>query len=86
LVEGTKCAKFDAPCNVEYYEPVLETLWGVFGPDRLVYGSNWPVSLRFASLATVQQIVMTFFARKGQSALDKVFWKNAQKAYGVTLR
>lgn len=81
LVEGTHCSKGDAPVNAEFYQPVLETLWNSFGADRLIYGSNWPVSGRFAQLATVQQIVTTFFAGKGQVALDKVFWKNAQAAY-----
>ncbi|MDD4871462.1 MAG: amidohydrolase family protein [Kiritimatiellae bacterium] len=86
LVEGTKCSKGDAPVNVEFYQSVLETLWNIFGPDRLVYGSNWPVSARFASLATVQQIAMNFFASKGQAAMDKVFWKNAQVAYRYIAR
>jgi L-fuconolactonase len=81
LVEGTKRAQGGAPSNAEFYHPVLETLWDTFGADRLIYGSNWPVSERFAPLATVQQITMNFFATKGRPALDKVFWKNAQAAY-----
>ncbi|MBM3887838.1 MAG: amidohydrolase [Verrucomicrobia bacterium] len=81
LVEGAKRTKGDASANVEFYQPVLQTLWDTFGADRLIYGSNWPVSERFAPLATVQRLVMSFFATKGQAALDKVFWKNAQTAY-----
>jgi len=81
LVEGTRRTAGDAPVSAAYYQPVLETLWNSFGADRLIYGSNWPVSGRFAELATVQQIVASFFAAKGQDATDKVFWKNAQRAY-----
>ncbi len=81
LVEGTRRTEGDAPVSVEHYQPVLETLWRCFGADRLIYGSNWPVSGRFAELATVQQIVAAFFAAKGQEATDKVFWRNAQQAY-----
>ena len=81
LVEGTRRAKGDAPVNEEYYQPVLEALWDSFGANRLIYGSDWPVSGRFAEIATVQQIVAAFFATKGQDAVDKVFWKNAQTAY-----
>ncbi len=81
LVEGTKHTSGDAPSDPERYQPVLEALWTIFGPDRLLYGSNWPVCGRFAPLATVQQIAMDFFAAKGQTALDKVFWKNARTAY-----
>jgi predicted TIM-barrel fold metal-dependent hydrolase len=81
LVEGTKRRNGDAPSDVEYYRPVLEFLWKTFGADRLIYGSNWLVSARFAPLDRVEQIPLTFFAEKGQAALDKVFWKNAQTVY-----
>jgi predicted TIM-barrel fold metal-dependent hydrolase len=29
----------------------------MFGDERLIYASNWPVSERFAPLATVQGII-----------------------------
>jgi len=82
LVEGSGCKSGDAPSDPAYYAPVLDALWDRFGADRLIYGSNWPVSGRNAELATVQGIIMESFACRGQAALDKVFWKNAQKAYG----
>lgn len=83
LVEGTKCRHADAPAQPEIYRPVLDVLWKLFGADRLLYGSNWPVSGHNASLGRVQQIALDYFATKGQAALDKVFWKNAQIAYGL---
>lgn len=81
LVEGTRRTSGDAPVDAATYQPVLEALWQIFGPDRLIYGSNWPVSGRYAPLAKVQKIATDFFAAKGQEALDKVFWKNAYAAY-----
>ena len=83
LVEGTKRRKGDAPADVDFYRPVLDILWKLFGADRLVYGSNWPVSEHYAPLGRVQQIAMNYFAEKGRAALDKVFWKSAQAAYGL---
>jgi len=83
LVEGSKHRNGDAPAGAGYYRPVLDALWNLFGADRLIYGSNWPVSERFAPLGRVQQIAVSYFAEKGQTALDKVFWKNAQTAYGL---
>jgi L-fuconolactonase len=47
----------------------------------LIYGSNWPVSERFAPLDRVEQIALDYFRAKGQAALDQVFWQNAQTAY-----
>lgn len=70
-----------SPSDLGYYMPTLDLLWEVFGEDRLIYGSNWPVSERFADYATVQRIVMEYFKAKGQEAVEKYFWKNAKVAY-----
>lgn len=79
LVESAK--ESPAPDDVGYYTPTLDVLWEAFGEDHLVYGSNWPVSERFADYATVQRIVMEYFRTKGQEATEKYFWKNAKAAY-----
>jgi L-fuconolactonase len=70
-----------APREGDLYRPVMNTLWEAFGEDRLIFGSNWPVSARFASLDRVVGLVQDFVQPKGQSALDKVFRQNAVKVY-----
>lgn len=69
------------PADVAYYTPTLDVLWNAFGEDRLVYGSNWPVSARFADYATVQHIVAEYFNAKGDAIAEKYFWKNGMAAY-----
>ncbi|MBI5773636.1 MAG: amidohydrolase family protein [Verrucomicrobia bacterium] len=86
LVEGSGRRDGDAPRTVEFYRPVLDAIWEIFGADRLVYGSNWPVSARFAPCGVVQQIVGDYFQAKGVPALEKVFWRNAKTAYQWVLR
>lgn len=81
LVEGTGKNDGSAPRDVEFYRPWLDICWNAFGADRLIYGSNWPVSARFASLATVQGIAHDYFAARGREALEKFFAKNAATAY-----
>jgi len=81
LVEGTGRTDGTAPRDAGFYQPVLDAIWSAFGEERLVYGSNWPVSERFAPLATVQQIVHDYFSAKGKTALENVFWKNAKAIY-----
>jgi predicted TIM-barrel fold metal-dependent hydrolase len=81
LVEGTGCIDGTAPHDAQFYTPVLDAVWDAFGPNRLIYGSNWPVSERFATLATVQQIVNDYFRAKGRTPLEKVFAENAKVAY-----
>ena len=80
LVEQT--AKKPAPREVEYYTPVLDTLWKLFGEDRLIYGSNWPVSNGGAPYETVVGIVKDYFTARGEKAAAKFFNGNSQAAYG----
>jgi len=81
LVEGTGQRGGKAPGDVEFYRPVLDAMWEMYGPDRLVYGSNWPVCEHFAPLATVQRIVSEYFHAKGRDAEEKVFGRNAAAVY-----
>jgi len=60
---------------------VLDALWSIFGEDRLIYGSNWPVSERFGSYETVFNIAATYFCGKGETAAEKFFAGNAKAAY-----
>jgi len=67
--------------RLEDYVPTLDFLWNVFGEDRVIYGSNWPVCERAAPYATVQGIVTGYLKRKGEPAARKFFYENSQKAY-----
>ncbi len=63
------------------YRAVLDQLWEMFGPDRVVYGSNWPKSDHLAPYATVFSVVKQYVERKGTAAQEKFFSKNAQAFY-----
>lgn len=69
------------PDDQEFYKPGLDELWEFFGQNRLIYGSNWPVSEKIAPYKTVLQVVRQYFAVKGQDASEKFFWKNSKAAY-----
>jgi L-fucono-1,5-lactonase len=81
LVEGTGKREGDAPADVEFYRAVLDAVWEAFGEDRLIYGSNWPVSARFAPYARVQRIVSDYFQAKGNRAAERYFRRNSEAVY-----
>ena len=72
-----------SPTDLVFYKPVLDELWKVFGEDRLVYGSNWPVTMRGGSYASYKAIVMEFLEPKGRTAMEKILAGNAFKFYGL---
>jgi len=86
LVESASRDGKPAPRDPEYYFPVLETVWKAFGEDRLVFGSNWPVSERAGSYETILQIVRAFFSTRGPAATRKFFSENARAAYKLSTR
>jgi L-fuconolactonase len=81
LVEGTGRSDGSAPREVDFYRPVLDAMREMFGPERLIYASNWPVSERFAPLATVQGIIAEYFRSHGRRTEEQVFSLSAKEAY-----
>lgn len=69
------------PADPEFYRPVLDALWNAFGEDRLIFGSNWPVSARFATLSQIMGIVRPCFQSHGMRAAQKYFRENARRVY-----
>lgn len=67
--------------DLEYYRSGLDALWELFGPDRVIYGSNWPVSERVAPYAVVHNIVAEYCKGKDNAVTEKFFWKNSLAAY-----
>ncbi len=81
LPEMTATPPGEAPTDTAYYRPVLDHLWTAFGEDRLIFGSNWPVSDKGTSYDGVFKIVSGYFAGRGAEACEKYFWKNSRVAY-----
>ena len=65
--------------------PSKRAAWEAFGADRLLFGSNWPVSDRFAPYKTVFDLAAGPVKAKGAEAFKKVFAGNAIKAYRLKM-
>ena len=77
-----RCTIRPAPTDVEHYSPYLDLLWEAFGEDRMLFGSDWPVSDRSGrSYADVLRLAQDYVATKPASAEAKVFGDNARRAY-----
>jgi predicted TIM-barrel fold metal-dependent hydrolase len=69
------------PEDLAFYRARLDELWGIFGEDRLLYGSDWPNSDQWAPYLSELNLVREYFMGKGRAAAEKYFWKNSVKAY-----
>ena len=81
LVEGAARDGNEAPDDLAFYKPYIDVVWNAFGDDRVIYGSNWPVSDMAASYEKLQRIVMEYATEKGDDATRKFCSLNAKQAY-----
>ena len=78
-----RSGKMPAPKDLAYYAPIFEVIYDAFGEDRIIYGSNWPVTDRGGDYAEQLAIIQSFFAPKGQRLQKKLFSENARAFYGL---
>ena len=80
------------PKDKSFYSPVFKVVFDAFGEDRIVYGSNWPVTDRGGSYAEQLNIIRGYFnppvmrlkdSIKGELIAKKLFRENAIRFYGL---
>ena len=63
------------------YRSRLDHLWKTFGPNRLLYGSNWPLSTHIAPYSTAINIFKEYLDELPAEQSEKFFWRNSRVAY-----
>lgn len=69
----------------ETFKPYLDAVTEVFGTDRLMIGSDWPVCLLGGTYPQIMSIVMDYFKDFSTEEKEKIFGLNAIKAYGLKI-
>lgn len=67
----------------EDFHPYLDVVFEAFGPQRLMFGSDWPVCLLAASYERVVQLIHDYAACLSVDERDKLFGGNALRFYGL---
>ncbi|WP_460908370.1 amidohydrolase family protein [Spirosoma areae] len=65
--------------------PYLNVVFEHFGPDRLMFGSDWPVCLVAANYTQVKTLVDEYVDAWGEEVRTKVFGANAVLFYGLEM-
>ncbi|MEZ0483442.1 amidohydrolase family protein [Fibrella aquatica] len=63
--------------------PYLDVVFEQFGPDRLLFGSDWPVCLVAADYTQVKTLIEDYVAPWGDEVRNKVFGGNAVEFYSL---
>ncbi|WP_128544706.1 amidohydrolase family protein [Larkinella soli] len=67
----------------EDFYPYLDVVFENFGPDRVVFGSDWPVCLVAAEYEQMKGILDEYTARFDEETRRKVYGANAVKFYNL---
>jgi len=65
------------------FKPYLDVVFNAFGPDRVMFGSDWPVCLLAATYAEMKGLINGYVSVFSQSDQDKFFGGNAAHFYGL---
>ncbi len=65
--------------------PYLDAALECFGPERLLFGSDWPVCLLSGSYGQVRGLAEAATASLSEAEREAVFGGNARRVYGITL-
>lgn len=81
FVEGCDSLQTDPDTALIQCSGALDHVYRTFGPERLVFGTNWPVSQPKGEMSVVKGIVYNYFSPKGKDVLANVFAVNAKRVY-----
>ena len=59
----------------------LDLLTGVFGEDRVLFGSDWPNAVGVSELPDTVALVREYYSTKPRLVAEKYFWRNSLATY-----
>jgi L-fuconolactonase len=79
----TLSRKLPAPTLMAYYKPLIDAAVDAFGPDRVLYGSNWSLSGLRGPYSGMIELLKAYCDQRDDLSRDQLFYDNAVKAYGL---
>ena len=59
----------------------LDQLMAAFGPQRVMFGGDWPNSVGTATIPEALALVRAYFAARPRAEAEDYFWRNSQRIY-----
>lgn len=67
--------------DVATYRDRLDYLIGIFGEDRILFGTDWPNSDGVGPVDRIVSVVKEYFSTRPRSLQEKYYWKNSVSVY-----
>jgi len=63
------------------FQPYMMAVWELFGENRIMFGSDWPVCLVASEYSQVKELVLDFIKINAPHAKELILGQNAQEFY-----
>lgn len=73
----------DPPLPREPVRPIVRQVVELFGWDRVLFGSNWPVSTLVVGYREWVDLLLDAFSDATGDELDRLFYRNAARVWGL---
>ena len=73
----------ESACSVELMRPYFDTVLEVFGAKRIMFGSDWPVSLGKVSYSAWLECVYQLISELSEEEKNSILSENAIQFYGL---
>ena len=74
-----------APTEPEFYKTLIDRVVDVFGPTRVIFGSNWTISEMHGSYANLIKICDLYLEKKEEISPEQFYTKNTIEAYDLEI-
>jgi len=74
-----------APVDANYYRPFIDQVVDAFGPNRILFGSNWTLSEMYGTYGSLVGIYDEYLEKRKEISVRKFYAENAAKAYRIKL-
>jgi len=69
------------PENQHIWDPMLDRLLDLFGPERLLYGSDWPVIRLYGNYLDNYSVIASWVRKLGGRERNRITHLNARRIY-----
>lgn len=69
--------------KADAFKPYLDVVFDAFGPERLMFGSDWPVCLLAGTYRQFKKLVEDYVREYPPAFREKIFGGNAARFYGL---
>jgi L-fuconolactonase len=72
-----------APTGAEAYKPLIDPVIDAFGPERVIFGSNWTLSDMTGSYGDMIAMLDEYLVGREDLTPNQFYYENINKAYGI---